>query len=484
MTGFPINPPRARLTNPDGTVTNEWYRFFVAIQKMIGSGESNPFDDTALLTADAAMTATAQDDLLSAQLFPERPEAYFPTMFPEPGTLTAGTGLDGGGNMGGNVTVDLANTAVTPATYGSATQVGQFTVDQQGRITLAANVAISASGIGAALATTTMTAGAGLTGGGDLSANRTFDIGAGAGITVNANSIEIDTTVVVTLTGSQTLTNKTLTSPAINTATISGGTIDNAIIGGSTPAAGTFTTLTANGNTTLGDASGDTLTINGTAVSVPNNLNFDSNTLYIDAGNNRVGVGTASPSVTFHAAGGSAGSSHDAAIIGNVSASATAGTGARLYLSGNNSVSRAVYIEGVNTGGANNAHALVFGTSAGSASPTERMRIDSNGMTAITGSFSRAAPVTKTADFTVAATENWLINNKSGSTCTVTLPSASTFPGREIMITNNQAQTVVSASSNVVPVAGGAAGTAILAATAGVWATLVSNGTNWIIMQS
>lgn len=40
-----------------------------------------------------------------------------------------------------------------------------------------------------------------------------------------------------------TLTNKTLTSPTVNTATISGGTINNAIIGGSTPAAGTFTTV-------------------------------------------------------------------------------------------------------------------------------------------------------------------------------------------------------------------------------------------------
>jgi hypothetical protein len=42
-----------------------------------------------------------------------------------------------------------------------------------------------------------------------------------------------------------TLTNKTLTSPTINTAAISGGTIDNAIIGGTTPVAGTFTTLLA-----------------------------------------------------------------------------------------------------------------------------------------------------------------------------------------------------------------------------------------------
>ena len=93
------------------------------------------------------------------------------------------------------------------------------------------------------------------------------------------------------------------------------------------------------------------------------------------------------------------------------------------------------------------------------------------------------APVTKTADFTVAAGETWLINNKSGSTCTVTLPSASTNTGRTLHFQNYQAQTLVSASSNVVPLAGGAAGTAILAAVAGANATLVSNGTSWIMTQ-
>jgi hypothetical protein len=93
------------------------------------------------------------------------------------------------------------------------------------------------------------------------------------------------------------------------------------------------------------------------------------------------------------------------------------------------------------------------------------------------------APVTKTADFTVAAGETWLINNKSGSTCTVTLPSASTNTGRTLHFQNYQAQTLVSASSNVVPLAGGAAGTAILAAVAGANATLVSDGTSWIMTQ-
>jgi len=45
------------------------------------------------------------------------------------------------------------------------------------------------------------------------------------------------------------------------TANIDGGTIDGTVIGGTTPAAGTFTTLTANGNVVLGDAATDTVTV-------------------------------------------------------------------------------------------------------------------------------------------------------------------------------------------------------------------------------
>lgn len=93
------------------------------------------------------------------------------------------------------------------------------------------------------------------------------------------------------------------------------------------------------------------------------------------------------------------------------------------------------------------------------------------------------APVTKTANFSVAAGETWIINNKSGSSCTVTLPTASTNTGRVLYFLNYQAQTLVSASSNVVPLAGGAATTAILEAVAGSNATLVSDGTNWIMTQ-
>lgn len=50
-------------------------------------------------------------------------------------TLTAGTGLTGGGDLSANRTFNLANTAVTPGTYGDDGQYTSITVDAQGRIT-------------------------------------------------------------------------------------------------------------------------------------------------------------------------------------------------------------------------------------------------------------------------------------------------------------------------------------------------------------
>ena len=101
----------------------------------------------------------------------------------------------------------------------------------------------------------------------------------------------------------------------------------------------------------------------------------------------------------------------------------------------------------------------------------------------ITAQIRRRAPVTKTAAFTVASEEHWIICNGTAAIA-VTLPDAATNLGREIMLKTIAAFAVNSATSNVVPLAGGAAGTAILPATAGKWATLVSDGTNWIIMQA
>jgi len=57
-------------------------------------------------------------------------------------SVQPGTGMSGGGTTG-VVTLTLANTAVTASSYGSASAVGTFTVDAQGRLTAAANANIA-----------------------------------------------------------------------------------------------------------------------------------------------------------------------------------------------------------------------------------------------------------------------------------------------------------------------------------------------------
>ena len=82
--------------------------------------------------------------------------------------------------------------AANTLTAGSNVQI----TNGSGTITIAAT--------GLALSSRTLTAGSGLVGGGDLSADRTFNIGQGDGITVSADSIAVDSTVVRT-TGNQSI---------------------------------------------------------------------------------------------------------------------------------------------------------------------------------------------------------------------------------------------------------------------------------------
>lgn len=110
------------------------------------------------------------------------------------------------------------------------------------------------------------------------------------------------------------------------------------------------------------------------------------------------------------------------------------------------------------------------------------LTIDSAKMVTYAGALSGAAPVTVAGTtYTVLATDYALIFT-SGTTCTVTLPAAASFSGRHLRLKGTGGATVISASSNVVPRAGGGAGTAILALTAGSWSEMISDGTNWIVM--
>jgi hypothetical protein len=98
--------------------------------------------------------------------------------------INTGSGLGGGGDLSANRTlfilpggVDdsrLSVTGVTAGTYGTADSVPVLTINAQGRVTAATLAPIVLSNY--VPTSRTITAGAGLTGGGDLSANRSFAV--------------------------------------------------------------------------------------------------------------------------------------------------------------------------------------------------------------------------------------------------------------------------------------------------------------------
>ena len=99
----------------------------------------------------------------------------------------------------------------------------------------------------------------------------------------------------------------------------------------------------------------------------------------------------------------------------------------------------------------------------------------------------------KVANFTGAytvATDDYILNHTGGSTGTLTLPNATTYAGRSLQIRNTVAQVILSATNNIVSLQ--SAGTPrqvlglnlILTATDGSWCELVSNGTNWLIVNA
>lgn len=58
-------------------------------------------------------------------------------------SVLAGTGMSGGGDISASRTLSIANTAVTPGTYGNATQIPSVTVNQQGQVTGVSTAAVS-----------------------------------------------------------------------------------------------------------------------------------------------------------------------------------------------------------------------------------------------------------------------------------------------------------------------------------------------------
>jgi len=96
--------------------------------------------------------------------------------------VIAGTGMTGGGQLTGNVTLSIANggvgstqlnaTGVTSGVYGNATNIPVFTIDTNGRVTAATTIPATISGY--VPTSTQVIAGNGLTGGGALNGNVTL----------------------------------------------------------------------------------------------------------------------------------------------------------------------------------------------------------------------------------------------------------------------------------------------------------------------
>jgi hypothetical protein len=177
----------------------------------------------------------------------------------------------------------------------------------------------------------------------------------------------------------------------------------SASIADSTGAFTVSAAFAANGGTTLGDASGDALTINSSAVSIPNGLNFDSNTFVIDATNNRTYIGASSLGLTTTAV-------VPLFMVGQMLAGASntsVNTSKDFRLAGGAYTNNAATI--INFSGQSGANTINYGGATGAGEPatthiwytgtvgtagagSERMRIDSSGnvLVGTTSGFSNA----------------------------------------------------------------------------------------------
>jgi len=154
-----------------------------------------------------------------------------------------------------------------------------------------------------------------------------------------------------------------------------------------------------------------------------------------DNTNIRLGVG-GNPSAPLHVQGGTAATAFDTALFGNSGGSA--GASAKIYLSGANVLTRAAVIEGLVTSAGPNAHDLVFYTNAGSAAPTESMRITSGATVILKGGSTSATGVGITFPATASLSTNantlddyeegaWIPTDSSGAGLTITTYSQTRY---------------------------------------------------------
>jgi len=178
------------------------------------------------------------------------------------GTYTAGTGLTLAGTQ-----FSITNTAVTAGSYGSATQVGTFTVNAQGQLTLAGNTTITpalgsitglGTGVATALSNAVGSAGAVVVNGGALgtpssgTATNLTGLPISTGVSGLGTGVATALAVNVGSAGSPVINGGALGVPSSGTVTNLTGTASiniNGTVGATTQNTGAFTTVTANATT-------------------------------------------------------------------------------------------------------------------------------------------------------------------------------------------------------------------------------------------
>ena len=198
--------------------------------------------------------------------------------------VLAGSGLTGGGALTANVTLSLANTTVSAGNYGSATEVGTFTVDSAGRLTAASNVTISGTSPGGAA-------------GGDLSGTypnpslNTSGVIAGTyGDSGNVSQITVDSKGRVTSASNVAISG---VSPSGAAGGDLSGTYPNPSLNTSGVVAGIYGNATTVAQVTV-DAKGRVTTAANVAIAISNTAITNGN---ITLGNTTVGLGNTATTV-------------------------------------------------------------------------------------------------------------------------------------------------------------------------------------------
>jgi hypothetical protein len=287
----------------------------------------------------------------------------------------------------------------------------------------------------------------------------------------NFTSLAVNNIAVATLSAVQTLTNKTINGPD-NTLT----NIGNASLVNSSVTVGSTNIALGATSTTLAGLTGVT------SSTFTNSSLTAARVVFSNAG----GVQTDSANLTFNGtvltAGGFSGP-----LNGSVGLSSPS-TGSFTVVSISTPLGVPSGGTGLGTTPTNGQLLIGNGSNYSLATITQGFGVSiTNGAGSITigtnGEIFSGPIVTATADYTVAAGVSNIINNKTGSTLVLTLPTPSTCTGREITVQNYQAQLVESSLLNVVQIGGVSTQTTILEAVVGNWATIVSNGVDWVIMR-